>query len=113
SEFVELIRIPLPDPAWQFRCYKISKRFDQDITASLGAFNARIEDRICRDIRIAFGGMAATPRRAAKTEDVLKGKPWSTETIEQACTALAADYQPIADMRAGAEYRLRVAQNLL
>ena len=113
GEFVERVRIPLPDSAWQFRCYKISKRFDQDITASLGAFNARIDNGICGDIRIAFGGMAATPKRATKTEEVLKGKSWSRETVEQGCAALALDYQPIADMRAGAEYRLKVAQNLL
>jgi xanthine dehydrogenase small subunit len=113
GEFVELVRIPLPDPAWQFRCYKISKRFDQDITASLGAFNARIEGGVCRDIRIAYGGMAATPKRAQKTEEVLKGKSWSRKTIELGCEALATDFQPIADMRAGAEYRMKVAQNLL
>jgi xanthine dehydrogenase small subunit len=103
----------LPNLAWRFRCYKVSKRFDQDITASLGAFNARIEGGICRDIRICFGGMAKTPKRAAKTEAVLQGQAWTQATIERACDALAADYQPISDMRAGSRYRLRVAQNLL
>ena len=113
GEFVELIRIPSPDPAWQFRCYKVSKRFDQDITACLGAFNARLEGGKCQDIRICFGGMAATPKRAAKAEAVLKGNSWSRATVEQACVALSADYRPIDDMRASAAYRLRVAQNLL
>jgi xanthine dehydrogenase small subunit len=113
GEFVELIRLPLPRPDWQFRCYKISKRFDQDITAALGAFNARIVNGRVGDIRICFGGMAATPRRALACEAALEGQAWSQDSITRAQLALRTDYQPITDMRASQGYRARVAENLL
>ena len=74
GEFVELVRLPLPEPGWEFRCYKISKRLDQDITAVLGAFNLKRRDGVVEDIRIAFGGMAATPKRALACEAALKGR---------------------------------------
>ena len=64
-------------------------------------------------VRIAFGGMAATPKRAKAVEAALVGKPWTAATVEAALPAFAADFQPITDMRASAEYRLLVAQNLL
>ena len=64
-------------------------------------------------MRIAFGGMAATPKRAKAVEAELIGKPWSEATVEAALPAFAEDFQPITDMRASAEYRLLVAQNLL
>ena len=63
--------------------------------------------------RIAFGGMAATPKRAKAVEAALVGKPWTQATIDAAVAAFAEDYQPISDMRASAEYRLLSAQNLL
>ena len=66
GEFVELIRVPLPQPEQQFRCYKISKRFDQDISALLGAFNIQLEKGRVADVRIAYGGMAAIPKRATR-----------------------------------------------
>jgi len=113
GEFVELIRLPLPQPGYQFRCYKISKRFDQDITACLGAFNARIVNGIVEDIRIAYGGMAATPKRAPACEAALKGKPWTRATVAQGQLALRHDFVPITDMRASRDYRARVAENLL
>jgi xanthine dehydrogenase small subunit len=113
GEFVESIRLPLPQPGWQFRCYKISKRFDQDITAALGAFNIKLADGIVEDIRICFGGMAATPKRAAACEAALKGKPWNRATIAAGQLALRRDYAPITDMRASREYRSLVAEKLL
>jgi xanthine dehydrogenase small subunit len=113
GEFVERIRLGLPDPARQFRCYKIAKRFDQDIAAVLGAFNLALADGRVADIRIAFGGMAATPRRARRCEAALIGQPWTRETIERGRVALGEDYAPISDMRASKEYRAAVAANLL
>ena len=113
GEFVAAIRVPVGDPERILRCYKISKRFDQDISAVLGAFALCLRDGVVRDIRICFGGMAGTPKRAAAAEAALAGKPWASASIEAACAALARDYQPITDMRASAEYRLRVAGNLL
>jgi len=113
GEFVELIRLPLPQPGWQFHCYKISKRFDQDITATLGAFNIKLANSIVEDVRIAFGGMAPTPKRALACETALRGKPWTQATIAEGQRALRTDYAPISDMRASKEYRSRVAENLL
>src|SRR5262245_20833280 len=113
GEFVELIRLPLPQPGWQFRCYKISKRFDQDITATLGAFNIKVANGIVEDVRIAFGGMAPTPKRALACEAALKGKPWTRATVAEGQLALRQDYTPISDMRASKEYRSLVAEKLL
>ena len=113
GEFVELIRLPLPRAGWEFRCYKISKRFDQDITAVLGAFNLKLSAGKVEDVRIAFGGMAATPKRAPACEAALKGKAWNRATIAEAQRALRQDYAPITDMRASSAYRARVAENLL
>jgi xanthine dehydrogenase small subunit len=113
GEFVELIRLPLPRPGWQFHCYKISKRFDQDITATLGAFNIKLAGGIVEDIRIAFGGMAPTPKRALACEAALKGKPWTRATVAEGQLALRRDYTPITDMRASKAYRSLAAEKLL
>ncbi|MCK4867634.1 MAG: xanthine dehydrogenase small subunit [Alphaproteobacteria bacterium] len=113
GEFVEYVVLPKPEPGTQYRCYKISKRFDQDISAACGAFRLRLDGDIVADIRIAFGGMAATPKRAAATEAALTGKPWTEETIEAALDIMEQDYTPLTDWRASAWYRMAVAKNLL
>ena len=113
GEFVELIRAPLPQPEQQFRCYKISKRFDQDISALLGAFNIQLAKARVADVRIAYGGMAAIPKRATECEQALRGGPWTEATIARGREALAREFAPISDMRASAAYRLLAAQNLL
>jgi xanthine dehydrogenase small subunit len=113
GEFLELIRLPLPRAGWEFRCYKISKRFDQDITAALGAFNLKLRDGVVEDARIAFGGMAATPKRALACEAALKGRPWTRATVTDGQRALRQDFTPITDMRASKTYRGLVAENLL
>ena len=112
GEFLEAVLVPLTD-AGQLRCHKVSKRFDQDITAVLGAFNIAVEDGVVKSARIAFGGMAATPKRATAAEAAMTGKPWTEATVDAAREALAEDFQPISDMRASAGYRLAVARNLL
>jgi xanthine dehydrogenase small subunit len=113
GEFVERVRVPLPRPGVRFAAYKISKRFDQDISAVCAAFTIALEGGAIRSARVAFGGMAATPKRAPSCEAALAGQPWNAATCERAAAALAKDYTPIADMRASAAYRLKVAQNLL
>jgi xanthine dehydrogenase small subunit len=113
DEFVETILLPRREKDRIFHCYKISKRFDQDITASLGAFNLRLEKGRVGDIRICFGGMAATPKRARHCEKALIGKPWSRETIAEGQAALRQDFAPITDMRASKTYRSLIAENLL
>lgn len=114
GEFVESVTIPLLPAGEKFAVYKISKRREEDISALCGAFRVFVSDAgIVGMARIAFGGMAATPKRARAVEAALIGKPWTMETIEAAVAAFASDYQPISDMRASAEYRLLAAQNLL
>jgi xanthine dehydrogenase small subunit len=113
DEFVQAVRVPLPRAAVQFRTYKLAKRFDQDISAVCAAFALTLDGGLVREARIAFGGMAATPRRAALAEAALNGKPWSEANLAIAMDALAQDYQPLSDMRASSEYRMKTAQNLL
>ena len=111
GEFVEAVTIPRqPD---RLRCYKLSKRFDQDISAVCGCFNIRTEAGEVAEVRVAFGGMAATPKRAAAVEAALLGRPWSQETITAALPAFGDDFTPLSDMRASAGYRLKAAQNML
>jgi xanthine dehydrogenase small subunit len=111
GEFIEAVSLPKSAP--NFRVYKISKRFDQDISAVCGAFNLTIHDGKVQSARIAFGGMAGTPKRATAVETALTGQPFTPETIEQALLAFAKDFTPLTDMRASAAYRLTAAQNLL
>ncbi|MBI3528464.1 MAG: xanthine dehydrogenase small subunit [Betaproteobacteria bacterium] len=113
GEFVEAVRIPLSPAGRRFASYKISKRFDQDISALCGAYAFDLEDGRIAKARIAYGGMAAVPKRAMHTEAALIDQPWSRATMEAALSALALDYAPLTDMRASAEYRMLVAQNLL
>lgn len=114
GEFVESVTIPLLPANEQLACYKITKRRDEDISALCGAFRIFVnETGDVGMVRIAFGGMAATPKRATAVEEALAGKPWTIETVEAALPAFAVDYQPLTDMRASAEYRLLTAQNLL
>ena len=114
GEFVTGIDVPRLGSGEVFRCYKISKRFDQDISAALGAFRFTVEGGRVTDARVAFGGMAATPKRAAATEAAFRGLRLEDERgWEAACEALASDFEPIDDMRASARYRLETAQALL
>lgn len=111
GEFVERILIPLS--AHRLKVYKLSKRFDQDISAVLGGFNLTIKKGKVADARIAFGGMAGIPRRASNVEQALIGEPWNEETIAKAWAAWELDFTPLSDMRASAEYRLNAARNML
>ena len=111
GEFVEAVEFPKDAP--NLRCYKISKRFDQDISAVCGCFNLKIEDGFVADARVAFGGMAGVPKRASFVETALVGRSWSLETAQAAAELFVDDFTPLTDMRAGAEYRMKVAQNLV
>ncbi len=113
GEFLEAVRVPLPRPGRLFASYKVSKRFDQDISAVCGAFAVDLEGGRVASVRIAFGGMAAVPQRAPLTEAALAGKPWSQQSVLAALPALERDYTPLTDMRASAGYRLLAARNLL
>ncbi|VVE35185.1 FAD-binding molybdopterin dehydrogenase [Pandoraea communis] len=113
GEFVQGIRVPLPGAAQRFRTYKLAKRFDQDISAVCAAFAVELDGDTVRSARVAFGGMAATPKRGSAVEAALVGQPWTEATVRAAMAALPADYQPLSDMRATSAYRLAGAQNLL
>lgn len=112
GEFVEAVTIPASAP--NCRAYKLSKRFDQDISAVCGAFDVRLDgDGRVAGVRLAYGGMAGTPRRAPAAEAALLGQPWGLPAILAARAALAQDFTPMSDLRASAAYRLTAAGNLL
>lgn len=114
GEFVEKILVPKPHEDAFFSVYKISKRRDEDISALCGAFYLMLDSEgHVAEIRIAFGGMAATPKRAHAVEAALLGQPWGWQTVAQASLAFDEDYQPLTDWRASAEYRSLTAKNLL
>jgi xanthine dehydrogenase small subunit len=113
GEFVAALRVPRPAPALRFRTYKVAKRYDQDISAVCAAFALHVTDGRIAAARIAFGGMAATPKRAAHAEAALAGSAWDEDATRRAMDALAADYQPLTDLRATSAYRMKVARNLL
>ena len=118
GQYVAEIRVPIPPPDQVFRVYKLSKRFDQDISAVCAGISMNFEGARARNVRIAFGGMAATPMRALNAEQALEGKALlggarDPSALAQAQGALAADFQPISDMRASAAYRMAAARNLL
>ncbi|MBZ8139490.1 xanthine dehydrogenase small subunit [Rubrivivax gelatinosus] len=114
GEFVQAIVVPQAPAGSVVRGWKISKRWDSDISAVCAAFRLRLDEagRIA-ELRIAFGGMAATVKRAAATEAALAGRRWDEAALRAAQAALEADYQPLSDLRASAGYRLQVAKNLL
>ncbi len=111
GEFVEAVTIPAGAP--NLRCYKLSKRFDQDISAVCGCFNVTLEGGVVRTARIAFGGMAGIPKRAAAVEAALIGQPLTAEVAAGLKPVFAQDFTPLTDMRASAAYRLETAANML
>ena len=114
GEILTRITVPKLRQDEHFRCYKIAKRFDQDISALLGAFRLRIRRGRVAEVRIAYGGMAATPKRASATERAVTGlRLRDPDSWPAAAEALAEDFSPIDDHRASARYRMRVARSLL
>jgi xanthine dehydrogenase small subunit len=114
GEFVQAIEVPRRGGRAQaVRAYKVSKRFDCDISALCLAAAIELDGERITSARLAFGGMAATVRRAAQAEAALLGQPWTEATAVAAMAALARDFTPLTDLRASAGYRMQVAQNLL
>ncbi len=111
GEFVEGITVP--DQPDRLRCYKLSKRFDQDISAVCGCLSVTVENGIVAGAKLAYGGMAGIPKRAANAEAALIGQPWTEDTVRAAMAAYAQDFTPLTDMRASAAYRLETAANML
>lgn len=111
GEFIEAITFPVqPDT---LHCIKISKRFDQDISAVCACLNLPVKNDHFTTTRIAFGGMAGTPARARQAEAALNGQPFTLQSINNAMAALRHDFTPLSDMRGSAQYRMEVAQNAL
>jgi xanthine dehydrogenase small subunit len=113
GEFVESVFVPRPAEGALDAAYKVSKRREEDISAVACGFHVELEGDRVKVARLAYGGMAATPKRAAAAEAALVGQPWSADTVGAACAEMSRDFQPLSDWRAGAEYRARVAANLL
>jgi len=113
GEFVQAIEVPLGAFDATLRAYKISKRFDSDISAVFGAFRLRLDGERVADARFVFGGMAAIVQRAHEVERAVVGQRWDDTTVQRAVSALAVDFRPLSDLRASAAYRLTVAGGLL
>ena len=133
GEFLEAVRVPeldtLPAPGGapgtgspaevlaaavhHVRAWKISKRFDCDISALCMGVRLTLRAGVVEDVRLALGGMAATVRRAQAAENALSGQPWTEQTLQAACEALDADFTPLSDLRASAGYRRDAARGLL
>ena len=113
DELLCWIKVPKPIPGEMSRVYKVSKRFDDDISAICLAINLTVTNGVVRGASIGVGGVAAVPVRAAGTETALVGQPWNETTVMNAIARLRNDFQPISDMRASAAYRQTVLGNLL
>jgi len=112
GQFIRSIRIPIFKKNI-FKAYKISKRIDDDISSVCASFNLAIINKKIKNIKIAYGGMAATPKRAVYCEKILLNSNFSEDIILKAQKSLEKDFQPIDDMRASKDYRIAIAKNLL
>lgn len=113
GEVIASVTLPKLTAAQDYRVYKISKRYDQDISTVCGAFRITRENGIVTDARIAFGGMAAIPKRVKSAEQALVGKALDGVAVAACAQAIATELSPLSDWRGSAEYRLMVAQNLV
>jgi xanthine dehydrogenase small subunit len=113
SEFIDSISLPYLSENELFKAYKISKRLEDDISASCAAIKICVQDNHIMDAKIAFGGMAEIPKRAGHAELALIKQDWSETSFEQAMKVLGSDFSPISDFRSSADYRLAVSKNLL
>ncbi|MDA5094766.1 xanthine dehydrogenase small subunit [Aliiroseovarius sp. KMU-50] len=113
GDFVASIRIPRAKSGQIDAAYKISKRRDEDISSVAAGISVTVDNDIITSARLAFGGMAATPKRASNAEAALVGQSWGSAAFDAAAKALAQDFSPLTDWRASADYRQLVASNLL
>ena len=117
GEFVQALRVPLPQPGGVLRAYKLSKRYDSDISGLAAGLWLQLDPgangHTVREARFAFGGMAAIVKRAKGAEAAVIGQPWTEATVQAAMAALDGDFTPLSDLRSSAAYRKRAARNLL
>jgi xanthine dehydrogenase small subunit len=107
------VLVPDPTPDAMFKVFKLSKRFDQDISAVCGAFNIQIEDEVVTAPASPMAAWPARPSGPPACEAALVGQPWNRTTIHAAVEALAGDFTPLSDARASAAYRALTAGNML
>ena len=112
GQFIYSIKIPIYKKNI-FKAYKISKRFDDDISSVCGSFNLELKKNLIKKVKIAYGGMSEIPKRAINTEKILNNSNFSELNFFKAIKNLEKDFNPIDDMRASKEYRMEVAKNLL
>ncbi len=113
GEVIKNIKIPKLTKNEYFKSYKVSKRYDQDISSVVGAYRLKIQASKISDIHIIYGGLAEKPSRAIKTELSLRQKQWNEDIVCDSAKNIPNDFTPISDHRASSSYRLRVASNLL
>lgn len=113
GEYIQAIWLPRLSDGEQLKVWKLSKRRDDDISAVLMAIRLRLDDGYLRGVRVAFGGMAATPKRALETEAELEDRPLDEAAVAAARAAIAREFTPLSDARASSDYRLTAAGNLL
>lgn len=113
DEVIASIRIPALPEGRKFAVYKLSKRFDQDISTVVAAFSLRLEGANAGELHAVYGGMAATSARAKAVESALRGKPWTLDSMREIDALIVRDFTPMSDQRGTAAYRLRAAANLL
>jgi xanthine dehydrogenase small subunit len=113
DEVLAWIKLPQPTDGENLKVYKISKRYDDDISAVCLAVKLQIEGGVVTRASMGAGGVAATPARATRTEAALAGQPWTEATVKNAMVVLRAEFSPLSDMRASSAYRTEVLGNLL
>jgi xanthine dehydrogenase small subunit len=113
GEFLQDVRVPLPRPAQRLRAYKLSKRYDCDISALCAGLSVDVEDGVVTAACFAYGGLAGVVKRAAGAEAAVLGQPWNEATLRAAMDAIDGDYSPLSDLRASSDYRRQTARNLL
>ena len=113
DEVLARIEVPQPTPHEWLRADKISKRFEDDISAVCLAVALQVEDGVIHSARIGAGGVAAVPARAIQTEAALAGQQCAEAIFDAAATVLEAEFKPLSDMRASSAYRRAVLGNLL
>ncbi len=113
GEFIEAIELPKPQSGQVFRAHKVSKRFEQDISATCAAITYTLAQGKLTQVRLAYNGLAPSPCRAPKLEAVLEGKRPSEVKAADLDAAIAASFTARDGLRATWTYRALVARNLV
>ena len=113
GEFIVSVSVPTARSGQRVGSYKVSKRFDQDISAVCATFSLQLQGERVLAVRLAYGGMAGIAGRARAAENALLAAGWNQAAVDAAASALSSDFQPLTDLRASSTYRLEVAANLL